>query len=76
METLSFAELVGLLEAQGISRTMLAKAAGVGYSTISNALAGRWVSRRTASAIAQISGTTAILVGDEFRFSGNVMWRT
>jgi len=75
METMSITELVDLLRAQGISRTRLAAHCGISYSTLANALAGRWIGKRTAQAIADTTGTRAVLVGGEFRFSGNVKWR-
>lgn len=75
METLTINELIDLLKAQGVDRTTVARACGVSYSVVSNALAGRWLSLRTAKAIANGTGTRVVIVGDEIRFSGNVLWR-
>jgi transcriptional regulator with XRE-family HTH domain len=77
METLSLDQLLDLLAAMGISIRSIAMRCGCSHSTLSNARhqkRGR-LGPATANALAAACGIKAVLVCDEFRFSGNPTWR-
>jgi transcriptional regulator with XRE-family HTH domain len=77
METLSLDQLLDLLAAMGISVRSIATRCGCSHSTLSNARRkkrGR-LGPATANALASVCDVKAVLVCDEFRFSGNPTWR-
>jgi transcriptional regulator with XRE-family HTH domain len=76
MTTLSLDELLNLLSAMGVSARSIALMANCSHSTLSNARRGKRgrLGPATANALAAACGIKAVLVCDEFRFSGNPTW--